>query len=183
MRRLHHLLAIAGILLAALGAAPTWWTATLDSGQSVGVTGVSAGAVLWSVGAVVAAAYGLQLTLRGWFRRVIAGVQAGSAIAVTGITLGIAAEPLRSAETGITELTGVAGSGALLLVQSVSITGWHLTAVAAGILAAVSGLLGALSSDSSRSRDRFERHGSSGDMQDSVSAWDSLSDGTDPTQR
>jgi hypothetical protein len=65
----------------------------------------------------------------------------------------------------------------------VDVTLWHLSAVLAGILLALSGVLGSLMGDRVSTSDRFDRSASSGSVQDSVSTWDSLSDGTDPTQR
>ena len=183
MRRAYHLLAVVGLLLAAFGSATTWWFATLTSGAVIQVSGTNASALLWSVGAVVLAAYGLQFTLRGLARRVTAALQTAGGIGFTLIALGVSADPLPSALEGITAATGVAGSNALLLVNSVEVIGWHLSAVAAGILLAASGGLGILMKDRARTSDRFDRHEPSGSLEDSVSAWDSLSDGTDPTQR
>jgi Tryptophan-associated transmembrane protein (Trp_oprn_chp). len=183
MRRLHHVLAAVGLVVAAFGSATTWWIATLSTGAQVEVTGTGASALLWSVGAVVLAAYGLGFTVRGVLRRGTAVLQAAGGSTFAGLALSIAGEPLSSALEGITSVTGVAGSNALLLVEAVDLTGWHLSAVLAGILLAVSGGLGALMKDRVRTSDRFERHPPQGSVEDSVSAWDSLSDGTDPTQR
>ena len=80
-------------------------------------------------------------------------------------------------------LTGVAGESALELVESVALTGWHLSAVLSGVLVAASAALAIFMPDRSASTDRFARQTSTGSVEDSVSAWDSLSNGTDPTQR
>jgi len=183
MRRLFHLLALAGLLLAAFGSATTWWSATLESGVAIEVSGTNASALLWSVGAVVLAAYGLQFTLRGTARRVTGFLQAAGGIGFSAVALSVAADPLSSALEGITAVTGVAGSNALLLVDVVEVTGWHFSAVLAGMLLAASGVLGSVMRDTATTSDRFDRHPPSGSLEDSVSAWDSLSDGTDPTQR
>jgi len=183
MRRLYHLFAVLGLLVAALGSATTWWLASLTSGAVIAVSGTDASALLWSVGAVVLAAYGVQFTLRGIARRVTSALQAAGGVGFAAIAASVAADPLSSALEGITAATGVAGSNALLLVEGVELTGWHLSAVLAGILLAASGGLGIWIKDRARSADRFDRHPPSGSVEDSVSAWDSLSDGTDPTQR
>lgn len=183
MRRLHHLLAVVGLLVAAFGSATTWWVATLSTGALIEVSGTEASALLWSVGAVVLAAYGLLFTLRGAMRRVTAALQAVSGGTFAGIALSLAGDPLSSAVEGITAATGVAGSNALLLAESVDVTLWHLSAVLAGILFALSGVLGSLMGDRVSTSDRFDRSASSGSVQDSVSTWDSLSEGADPTQR
>jgi len=141
MRRLHHLLAVLAILSAAFGSATTWWVATLVSGQSVEVSGTSASALLWSVGAVVLAAYGLQFTLRGLVRKLTAALQGVAGVSFTSLAVAVAGNPLPSTLEGVTLLTGVAGESALELVESVALTGWHLSAVLSGVLAAASAAL------------------------------------------
>jgi hypothetical protein len=183
MRRLHHSSALVGILSAAFGSATVWWLATLEAGGVVEVTGTAASPLLWSIGAVSLAAYGLQFTLRGFLRRGVGGLQAITALAFAGVALSIAANPLSSTLSGITEATGVAGSNALLLVDSFALTGWHWSAVLAGALLAISGGAALMMPDRAHRVDRFERRSSSGSLEDSVSAWDSLSEGEDPTHR
>jgi hypothetical protein len=183
MRRVHHLLAVLAILSSAFGSGAIWWVATLVSRQSVEVSGTSASALLWSVGAVALAAYGLQFTLRGLVRKITAALQLIAGVAFASVAIAVASDPLASTLEGVTSLTGVAGQNALVLVDSVSITGWHLSAVLSGLLVAASGALAILMPDRSVSADRFARHASTGSVEDSVSAWDSLSDGTDPTRR
>ncbi len=182
MTRAHHLTAVLGILAAALGAGSTWWSLTLTGGGVVGVTGVDSSALLWSVGAVCLAAYGLQAAMRGISRRVAGGVQVAAALVFCAVALSASADPLPSALAGITTLTGIAGVGAAQLVVAIDITGWHLSAVGAGALLAVSGVLGAIRADRVALASRFERGAGSDSPQDSVSAWDALSDGSDPTK-
>jgi len=69
------------------------------------------------------------------------------------------------------------------MVSSIELTGWHFSAVGAGALMALAGILGALAAERPVAGDRFERRLSSGSVEDSVSAWDSLSDGDDPTRQ
>ena len=183
MRRLHHLLAVLAILCAAFGSATTWWVATLLSGQSVEVSGTSASALLWSVGSVALAAYGLQFTLRGLVRKLTAALQGVAGVAFTSVAVAVAGNPLSSTLEGVTLLTGVAGESALELVDAVAVTGWHLSAVVSGVLVTASALFAISMPDKSAPTDRFARHTSTGSVEDSVSAWDSLSAGTDPTQR
>ena len=176
-------MAVLAILSSAFGSGTTWWVATLVSGQSVEVSGTSASALLWSVGAVGLAAYGLQFTLRGLVRKFTAALQVVAGLAFTSVVVAVASDPLASTLEGVTSLTGVAGQNALVLVDSVTVTGWHLSAVLSGILVAASGALAILMPERSVLADRFARHTSTGSVEDSVSAWDSLSEGTDPTQR
>ena len=183
MRRYHLLFSGVSILLAILGASTVWWRLSLDGGAVLDIAGTGSSSALWSLGAVAVAAWGLQFTLRGLARRIIAGVQAlfGAFFAV--LTLLIARTPESTASGAIAEATGVSGSNALLMVSSIELTGWHFSAVGAGGLMAMAGILGALAAERPVAGDRFERRLSSGSVEDSVSAWDSLSDGDDPTRQ
>lgn len=183
MRRYRVVFSGLAILVAGLGASTVWWSVALDSGQVVAIAGSDSSSVLWSVGAVAAAAFGLQFTLRGLARRIIAGVQGLSGGFFAGMALVVANTPESTASGAITEITGVSGTNALAMVSSIELTGWHFSAVIAGALMALGGILGALAGDRPVARDRFERRSSSGSVEDSVSAWDSLSDGDDPTRR
>ena len=183
MKQFHAVFSVIAILVAGLGASTVWWRVSLDSGQVVAITGTESSAALWSLGAVAIASFGLQFTLRGLARRIIASVQAlfGGFFAV--LTFLVATNPLSTAASAIAEVTGVSGSNALAMVSSIELTGWHFSAVLAGALMVLGGILGALAGDRSVAGDRFERRSSSGSVEDSVSAWDSLSDGGDPTRR
>ncbi len=183
MKQFHVVLSGIAILVAGLGASTVWWRVSLDSGQVVAFSGTESSAALWSLGAVASTSFGLQFTLRGLARRIIASVQAffGGFFAV--LTLLVAADPLSTAASAIAEVTGVSGSNALAMVSSIELTGWHFSAVIAGGLMALGGILGTLAGDRLVSSDRFKRRSSSGSVEDSVSAWDSLSDGDDPTRR
>lgn len=183
MRRLHHAFALVGLLIASFGSATVWWRVQLEAGQTVEVSGTEAGSLLWSVGAVVLASYGLQFTLRGALRRIIAALQTIAGLGFSVLALVLASAPLPSTLQGITDVTGVGGPNALALVETLQVTGWHFAAVAAGALLAVSGGLGVAMEDRATTKGRFERSASSGSVQDSVSAWDSLSEGQDPTRQ
>jgi hypothetical protein len=76
----------------------------------------------------------------------------------------------------------VAGGKAAELVETVTLTGWHYSAVVAGILLALSGIIAAFQGEGPTSPNRFERQTLSESLEDSVSTWDSLSDGSDPTR-
>ncbi len=183
MKQFHAVFSGIAILVAGLGASTVWWRVSLDSGQAIAISGTESSAALWSLGAVASASFGLQFTLRGLARRIIASIQAlfGGFFAV--LTFLVATNPLSTAASAIAEVTGVSGSNALAMVSSVELTGWHFSAVIAGGLMALAGIRGTLATDRPVSHDRFERRSSSGSVEDSVSAWDSLSDGGDPTRR
>ena len=183
MNRLRHLFAVGGVLIAAVGSASTWWVVQLETGAVIEVSGVDASALLWSVGAVALAAYGLQLLLRGVPRRVVSGLQLLSAGAFVAVTFVASSDPVPSALAGITAATGIAGVDALALVASVTISYWHVSAAIAGVLMGLSGLAGMTAQDTPKGQERFERSRSQGSSDDSVSAWDALTEGVDPTQR
>ena len=174
---------VVAILVAGLGASTVWWSVALDSGQVVAISGTEASAALWSLGAVASASFGLQFTLRGPARRMIASFQAFFGVFFAVLTLLVATTPLSTAASAIAELTGVSGNNALAMVSSIELTGWHFSAVIAGALMALGGIAGAFAGEKPEASDRFERRSSSGSVEDSVSAWDSLSDGDDPTRR
>jgi len=134
MKQFHVVLSGIAILVAGLGASTVWWRVSLDSGQSVAISGTESSAALWSLGAVASASFGLQFTLRGLARRIIAGVQAffGGFFAV--LTLLVATNPLSTAASAIAEVTGVSGRTALAMVSSIELTGWHFSAVMGGRL-------------------------------------------------
>lgn len=182
MKNLHHLLAVAGVVVAGIGAGAGWWGAELSTGARVVVSGTEASAVLWSVGAVVLASYGVQFAVRGWFRRGMALLQACGGVAFAGLAILSSQAPLPSVLPGVTSVTGVAGGKAAELVETVTLTGWHYSAVIAGILLALSGIVAALRAEVPSSSNRFERQTLPESLEDSVSTWDSLSDGSDPTR-
>jgi uncharacterized membrane protein (TIGR02234 family) len=182
MTRVHHLSAVIGLVVVALGAGAPWWTVTLLNGGTITVTGVDSSALLWSVGAVCVAAYGLQFAMNGIPRRIVAGVQVIASFSFSAVAWGSAGDPLPSALSGITSLTGVSGVGAQELVATLTVTGWHVSAVVAGAFMLVSGLFGAIRAERVTLASRFERGAASDVPQDSVSAWDALSDGSDPTR-
>jgi len=183
VNRLHHLCAALGIVSGALGSAATWWTVSLRTGAEISVTGVQASALLWSIGAVVVAAYGLLFVLRGLPRRGVAAVQALAGGFFAAVAFHSAGDPVPSALTSVTALTGVAGVDAVSLVVGASLSGWHYSAVVAGVLLSASGVGAVVAAEVPRKMSRFERGGSEASLQDDVSAWDALSDGVDPTQR
>lgn len=182
MRNQHHLFAVAGLVVAGIGAGAPWWEAELSAGARVVVPGTEASALLWSVGAVVVASYGVQFAVRGWFRRGMALLQACGGVAFAGLAILASLAPLASVLPGVTSLTGVAGGKAAELVETVTLSGWHYSAVIAGVLLALSGIVAAFQAEGPTSPNRFERQALPESLEDSVSTWDSLSDGSDPTR-
>jgi hypothetical protein len=182
VKNLRHLLAVAGVAVAGTGAGARWWEAELSTGARVVVGGTEASALVWSVGAVVLASYGVQFAVRGLFRRGTALLQACGGAAFAGLAILASQAPLSSVLPGVTSVTGVAGGKAAELVETVTLTGWHYSAVIAGILLALSGIIAAFQGEGPTSPNRFERQALSESLEDSVSTWDSLSDGSDPTR-
>jgi hypothetical protein len=114
---------------------------------------------------------------------VVSGLQLLSAGAFVAVTFVASGNPVPSALAGITAATGIAGADALSLVASVTISYWHVSAAIAGVLMGLSGLAGMTAQDTPKGQERFERSRSQGSSDDSVSAWDALTEGVDPTQR
>ena len=183
MRRLYGALALVGLaaLLISLGA--PWWLVTLESGAIVPVAGLTASPLASALLAVAAAAFGLGLILRGAWRRVVSFLQA---LAVSGAAYAIASlarQPEVAALSEIAALTGVAGSGALDLVQAAQPLAMLSLGVVGLVAAAGAGVVGVLMPDKASSSDRYRRTAGPADPRDSIAAWDNLSEGSDPTTR
>ncbi len=182
MKISQHALAGLGIISAALGAGTVWWVMFLETGIQIEIVGSQANPTLWSVALVVLATYGLQFVLVRFIRRFGAVLQI-IASAFTGWLAWISPTGMNSSATDqIVRLTGLAGDNALSLIESSVVTGWHFSLVFASFFFVLSGIFGALRPDAPGHSSRFVAN-SDGRMEDSVTIWDALSDGIDPTHR
>lgn len=173
--------------VALIAGSQTWISFMLDGTHSVEtVTGHAANAALSPVSiAIIAAA--LALTIAGpVFRRVLGALVALLGAGLVALTGGVLADPLAAAGGRITELTGIAGgaAGSAVLWSDVSVWGW--VSALAGALAVVLGLVVLLLSgrwsSGGRKYDSAPRAaGAAGAAPDRISDWDSLSEGTDPS--
>lgn len=149
--------------------------------------------------AIAALALVGALALAGVFFRVVLGVlQAllGLGVSVSGLL--VVTDPVASSAPAITEVSGLAGVDSVrTIVAAVDLTPWPSLAVVAGVLGIAAGVLVVVSAQrwprQSRRYDavRLVAPDGLGDETahdqvspvDTTSAWDSLSDGDDPTNR
>lgn len=183
MRTIHHVAALLGLGCGVVASAMPWVEADLLSGQSVSAQGSQSGALMWSLSAVVLAAYGLQFATKGIPRRLAAAIQLSAAASVGVMSLLVLDDPLVSVLSEITELTGVEGVATRELVSMVTITGWHFALAVGSLLHVLSGALGAIMGERTYHASRFETHHDGIEFGDSAATWDALSDGADPTER
>jgi uncharacterized membrane protein (TIGR02234 family) len=183
MKRLYAALTGVGVLALVVSLGGPWWIVSLEGGAQIPVSGLTASPLASSLLAVAGAAFGLGLLLRGVGRRIVSLVQV-LAVGSTGYVLAsLATAPETAAVSEIASLTGIAGSGALDFVASTEPTAMLWIGVV-GLLGAMgSGLVGVWMRDRPVRTSRYQRSGSSPDPQDSIAAWDHLSEGSDPTTR
>ncbi len=91
--------------------------------------------------------------------------------------------PLTPSLAEITAATGIAGQGAVDGVDVTAPTGFVVLGFIAVAAATGSGLMGIFAPESPKKTSRYERRGDGSASTDPVWAWDSLSEGDDPTQR
>tara|TARA_B100000902_G_scaffold392686_1_gene445499 strand:+ start:374 stop:925 length:552 start_codon:yes stop_codon:yes gene_type:complete len=179
----QHAVAGVGIISAALAAGTVWWVMILETGIQIEVVGSQANPTLWSVALVVLATYGLQFVLVRLMRKLGAILQVLTST-FAGWLAWISPTDMDASSTDqIARLTGLAGENALSLIESSVVTGWHFSLVFASFLFALSGIFGALRPDAPGHSNRFVANSNEGQMEDSVTIWDALSDGIDPTHR
>ena len=188
-RRLKLTSILLGIVLSAavmLAWTQLWFTADLETGQSLEVAGDVAAPALTALalsGLALAAALALAGTV---FRVILGGLQAAiGALVVTSAVMALA-DPVAASSRAITDATGVSGSESVAaLVTSVVATAWPAVALAAGILMALLGVFTAVTARRwpASSRKYQAVRMAPADGESSIGDWDALSDGRDPTSR
>jgi len=131
------------------------------------------------------------LALAGTVFRIVFGVLevllGACVIAVTIVSLG---DPGAASASAITDATGVSGADSVAdLVAAVAVSPWPAAAIAVGALVIVTGALVAFTAPRwpvagrrySRTRTAATDAAGASPASDSVSEWDALSDGDDPT--
>ncbi len=194
MRRPKPIALAAGVLLSALVLLSwtlTWFEVELvrtDAAEEViqvpGETVAPALAALGLAGLALVAA----LAIAGpAFRLVLGILQAALGASVVLSTLGAIADPVAASAPLITETTGIAGGESIeSLVQAVTTTASPMLALAAGALLVACGLFTTVTArkwPSTASRYQAVRLDEADAPRSTVSDWDSLSDGSDPTSR
>lgn len=188
--RLKLLLIVAGAALggvALLSWTQSWFSLTLEGGQTLNVPGEAAAPGLSALGLACLALAG-ALTIAGRALRIILGVVEtliGAAVLASAITAITA--PVTAASSTITAATAVSGSRSIAaLVTSLSASGWPWLAVVAGALLGALGVAVVVLSGRwpgpTRKYDSAEPVAPD-DTTTPVGAWDSLSGGSDPTTR
>lgn len=188
-RRRLRLYTIFGVIVIAglslLTTTQTWWTLHL-TGRSLPIVGTVAAPALAALalcGLVLAAA----LALAGPLFRVILGVlEMLLAFTIVLTSIMSLANPDQPSETTVSTATGIAGAKSIAaLITSVDVTPWGYVAVVLGFLAFLAGLWIIASSRvwpvATRKYQPVKFAAADG-PRDSVVDWDSLSDGTDPTE-
>lgn len=194
MRRIKPVSLVAALAVSAatlLCWTMSWFTITLDESDAathvITVTGETAAPALAALGlaglALVAA-----LAIAGHVFRIILGVlQAAIGASVAWSALGAIIDPIGVSAAVITETTGIAGAESVrALVGTVDATFWPAATLALGVLTILCGVLIASTSHRwPRAASRFQaaRFDDADAPRSSISDWDSLSDGSDPTSR
>ena len=183
MKSLYAVLTGVGVLALVVSVGAPWWIVSLEGGAQIPVSGIPASPLASSLLAAAGAAFGLGLLLRGVWRRIVSLVQFLAVGSTAYVIVSLATAPETAAVPEIASLTGIAGSGALDFVATTESTAMLWIGVL-GLLAAMgSGIVGVLMPDRRARADRYQRAGGNADPQDSIAAWDNLSEGSDPTTR
>lgn len=192
-----RLVAVMAPLVAAVVALLTWsqsWVVVvLTDGRTVVASGDVAAPALPPFALAALALVG-ALALSGVFFRIVLGALQsllGLGVSVSGII--VLPDPVASAVPVITEVSGLAGVESVrAIVASVETTVWPVLAIIAGVLGVLAGLVVIVSArrwpprTSRYDAVRLAPPATAPDDQspvDSTTAWDSLSDGDDPTNR
>ncbi|GAA1614045.1 Trp biosynthesis-associated membrane protein [Leucobacter chromiireducens] len=184
------LLSLSGIAIVGgaglLAGAQAWVSFMLDGTHDIEkVTGHALNPALSPVAiAIVAAA--LALTIAGpIFRRVLGVLVALLGVGLAALTINVLQAPLSAVSGRITELTGIAGGASTTMVVWSQVSVWAWVSLAAGVLAALLGVLVAITGGrwvtGGRKYDAGSAAKSRGGAPDRISDWDALSDGDDPT--
>ncbi|PRI11757.1 Trp biosynthesis-associated membrane protein [Leucobacter massiliensis] len=177
--------ALSGAVALIAGSQP-WVSFMLDGTHAVeSITGHEANPALSPV-AIAIVASALALTIAGpVFRRVLGVLVALLGGGLLALSAGVLADPLAAAGGRITELTGLAGGATETVViwSSVSAAAWIGAAcgVAAVLLGLAVLLLGGRWGAAGRKYESQSRVRPAGEAPDRISDWDSLSEGTDPS--
>lgn len=187
-------IAVSGFLLAGsigiISSTQTWLTVErADAAEAILVPGASALPLLAPLSLAVLA-LGLALSISGRVVRLVFGVLATA----TALLLGwstvqlLASEPLGAVGPTVTEITGLAGSAAIVdVVAGIEVSAWPYVTLVGWIVLLVAAVVVLLTwrgwkSGGRRYRtDAAHETAASGPV-DAIDSWDDLSRGTDPTR-
>lgn len=181
MRALHHLASILGIVGVFASFTAAWWSAQLFQGATVGLTGTEAQPLAWSLSLAAGAAYGASLLLHRAARRATLVVMAVVALGGFLLLTDVSQPPADALVRAVEAVTGIAGTGALGEIESVERSIAPLAALVGSALVFAGAVSGQFVARNSPRRDRYSSQPGAPAPGDSQGAWDSLSEGRDPT--
>lgn len=181
MKSLHHLTSVVGIIGLLASFTSPWWSAQLVQGSNVVLSGTEAQPLAWSLSLAAAAAYGASLLLNRGARRVTLVIMAVLTVAALLLVVDLSQPPNDALARGVEAITGIAGTGALGEIQSLDRGIAPFVALASSLLLFVGAVAGQFGSRNAPKRDRYSSQPGSAMAGDSQGAWDSLSEGRDPT--
>lgn len=181
MKSFHHLTSVVGIVGLLVSFTSPWWSAQLVQGSEIALNGAEAQPLAWSLSLAAAAAYGASLLLNRAARRVTLAVLALLAAGAFLLVLDLSQPPSDALARAVEAITGIAGTGALGEIQSLERGVGPVAAVASSLLVFVGAVAGQFGSRNAPKRDRYSSQPGSAVAGDSQGAWDSLSEGRDPT--
>jgi hypothetical protein len=184
--RLRLTIVLAGVLLAGLALlawTQTWFELVLDGGRALTVTGQFAAPSISALGLASLALVG-ALSIAGRIVRIALGIlETAIGVAITAVAIGALAAPVAASASSITTSTAVSGPESIAaLVTSVAVSPWPAVAIAAGVLTALVGVAVLATGWRWPGPTRKYEAVPSNDSGTPVGAWDSLSDGSDPTR-
>ena len=200
-RRLKSIVLIAAIVtsgLTIIAWTQTWFTLELGGAESgsraIGVGGETAAGGLSALGLAGLALVGALSIAGPVFRAVLGALQILLGATITLSSVLAIADPVRSSGAAVTESTGVSGGESIeALVDAASATAWPFIASGLGVVAIALGIIVIATSRRWPVQTRkyqavgFEQETPgeepSSEPSDSVTDWDTLSDGGDPTSR
>jgi hypothetical protein len=183
--RLYTILGIVLIsALSLLTTTQTWWTVRLST-ESLTIAGTVAAPALVALslcGLVLAAALALAGPL---FRVILAILEMLIAFTILLTTIMSLVSPDQASSTAVSTATGITGTTSVAaLIKGVTLTPWGYFAVVFGVLAFLAGLWLLVSSrfwPPATRKYQAVRFAAPDGPRDAVVDWDSLTEGTDPT--
>lgn len=184
--RLRLVVILAGIAaagLAMLAWTQPWFELTLSGTQTLTVSGQDAAPALSALGLASLALLG-ALSIAGRGVRIALGlVEAAIGILVAVVASGALTAPVTASAGLITETTAISGPESVAaLVTALVVTAWPVVAIAAGVLTTATGAAVLVTARRWPGPTRKYDTGSRTESGTPVGAWDSLSDGSDPTR-
>ena len=172
---------VAGLVL--LAWTQQWFDLTLEGGQPLSVAGQSAAPALSALGLASLALLG-ALTIAGRVvRAVLGGLEAAIGVFIVVVAVSALRDPAAASGSTITESTAVSGPASIAaLITAVTTTAWPWVAIVAGVLTVLVGLAVLVTGQRWPGPVRKYESARTDDAGTPVGAWDTLTDGSDPTR-